>query len=346
MNYNLYNYKRNINNQNYGYLFLGKCDYANILYNWYNSIKTCKKNIDVYYSLLVDSNPYNYNRSGKIKISNFYDKNLINNLILFCKKKNIKHIIIEELFYRFTKEEIETILKIINNLNYIGCSIYWFHNGTKYRNNYKKINYILSKLKIKKIIYGADLYRLSNFNNKIIILPTYYYKYDKNMLYEKFNNDKIIILHCPSKNKGSDIIEAIVNSVIEKYENVEFKIVNKVKHDEIMKNKELSHIYIDQFCDGNNGRTNVGGFGVSSIEALSTGNIVLSLNNNIPYKYFENGFPIIDLKCEEHFVKILNNLLQLSIEELKKKAIESFDYFNKYISYNATSNKIIQLCNV
>jgi hypothetical protein len=326
-----------------GVLFLAKSDYANILYNWYKALMNVY-NAKIYYTCIGDvGSKYNYERSANVYITKMNNNNFVKKIILFCIKKKIRHIIIEELFTKLDNSEITNIKKLLSNLNYFGCNIYWFHNGTKYRVNYKLINNILKTCNIKNFIYGADLYRYSIFNNKTIILPTYNYNYDIDMLNNKYKDDKIIILHCPSKNKGTHIIEKTVNSIIKDYENVEFMSITNISHEEVMKQKKESHIYIDQFCNGEYGTLDIGGFGVSSIESLSTGNIVLSLNKYVNYELLEDKFPIIDIKNIDTFEKNLKELLNLSKNELKKKSIESFNYFNNYISYNYIGNKLMKL---
>ena len=95
-------------------------------------------------------------------------------------------------------------------------------------------------------------------------------------------------------------------------------------------------------CDGVHSSQDVGGFGVSSIEALSTGNIVLSLNHHVDERFLINGFPIINLKNEEKFNQIIAELIHKDKKELLDIANRSFEYFTKHISYHSTYNLFIQ----
>lgn len=223
----------------------------------------------------------------------------------------------------------------------------------------------------KKIIYHAS-YQINNVteNNDYLLqlfVPEIYHHGIKNkskvvipscpleslpnildVINTRKNNPKIVISHFPSRNgqngrcrKGSDIINAQIKRITDKYSHVEYKntpFANR-PHSEIIKSKLNTDIYIDQY------NNEIGGFGVSSLESLTSGCIVLCSINKLPEKEFRkmvnfDNFPIYDISGEaDNIYKVLDNLCQLSKDELAQIALKNIDWINnnlsgkKYLNY-------------
>ena len=99
-------------------------------------------------------------------------------------------------------------------------------------------------------------------------------------------------------------------------------------------------IHIDQF------NTVVGNFGITSIEALINGNIVLSTYNNVNLDEISVNYSQLDLSNKDmvncpiidtsegldHFAHQLEDLCKKTDDDLRELSIRSYDYFVKYMS--------------
>jgi len=223
-----------------------------------------------------------------------------------------------------------------------------FHNGSFYRKYYRNLNQYDKKSYIYKVLYSPDLFRLGNIDKKkkLVINPTFYVEYKKEMIIKKFNKEKLTIFHCPSRDKGTNFIKQKINEIFIKYnlqDKYEFNTTSGITFKEVIELKKHTHIYIGQFCDGKYSSQDVGGYGLSSIEALATGNIVLNLNHNIPVEIMDKNFPIIDLENEIKFESIVLNLLLKDKKELMEIAIKSFEYFTEEIGYKSIYKNFLPL---
>jgi hypothetical protein len=204
---------------------------------------------------------------------------------------------------------------------------------------------------------------------------TLYTSYDKDLdrkkieklIDEKFDTNEIIIFHAPTSKemKGTDLITSITTQVIEYLEKnskdstkKKFKFITpqtyeKTKHlcdketgwidnSEIMKLKEMSHIYIDEF------NPFVGYFGGSTVEALMTGNITFATINNFTPEAMEAAnknidapnCPVIHLgKDPNDFGNILLSFLELPVEEMKQIAKNGLEWYNKTSTHKAVAIK-------
>lgn len=207
------------------------------------------------------------------------------------------------------------------------------HSGSEYRKFYKKYNHQDLDIFDYQIL-NTDLYRLSPLNKKIPLIQCCDIEpvsYDD--LYNRYNEPNIIICHAPSKRhkKGSDAIDEVINRILFKYEHVKYVQLNKnMQHDEILKLKKHAHIYIDQY------NLKVGGFGVSSLESLAYGSIVLcsinNLNKNIWTTLDISPPPIIDIGVNiDDFYDIVDSLISQTKETLLNQSMQSINWYNKYI---------------
>ena len=330
---------------NINILFVCLYDYANIQAEWCKFLEKKFVNdnkITVKYICYKDNIKKRFNYTSPLNTitfnqsENFYD--IVENYII---ENNINNVF-------FEGEDIE-YYSLINRLSLkknINFNI--FHNGSNYRKNFVSTNSYDKNPLINKIIYGSDLYYLGkgiNPSKKIVILPVKYtnFNYTEEDIINKFNCDKVIILHCPSskRRKGSHIIRTVVNNILlkynlyNKYEYIE--LTNKT-NDEIMLFKKKSHIYIDQFFP------DIGGFGVSAIEALVCGNIVLSSMNNIPQGVLPKNFPIIPINDYNYLENTLIKLFLLQRKQLLNIAISTFVNYNKEYDIDNFSKKILDIC--
>jgi len=156
-----------------------------------------------------------------------------------------------------------------------------FHPGSDYRAKYKQFNV---KRGFYKTLYAPDLYRLSlkTPDDGVIwpicsIASTYPEELLIRHIKRRFESDKLIIFHCPSNPdlKGTNSVSHITKSVISRFPKFDYIEVTNQPHNIIMRYRLSSTIHIDQFFP------KIGTFGVSSIESLLMGNIVLSSDNNI-----------------------------------------------------------------
>lgn len=342
-------------------LFLSYTDYANIMGEWTYALKKyCKEyklENQISYLQIKDNGKYThfrgkeYNERHKYKelIEKEQIKPLLENVFSdYIVKYNIKTFIIEDSNFLLVRDD-NWFLSLIkswydkdNTLKFI-----FFHNGSIYRSNSHIYNKFDSNFYIYKVIYGADLFRFGNIdvNKKLIIIPTFFVDYTKEMIKEKFKNEKLTILHCPSRDKGTEFIEKNIKNIITKYnlqDKFRFLIKKGITLEEVLELKKQSHIYIGQFCDGKHSEQEVGGFGLSSIEALATGNIVFCLNNKIPVE-MEKSMPIINLENEEKFESIVSNLLLKDKKDLQDIANKSFEYFNNEIGYKSVYKNFLAL---
>ncbi|MCA9747501.1 MAG: hypothetical protein KC414_00170, partial [Romboutsia sp.] len=111
-----------------------------------------------------------------------------------------------------------------------------------------------------------------------------------------------------------------------------------VSNVEVMEWKKRAVINIDQF------NTTVGNFGITSIEGLINGNIVLSTYNHVNLIDISKNYdkigkkslvecPIIDIsKSVNYFTIKLEEVCKMTKEELIKISIESYDYYIEYMS--------------
>lgn len=192
--------------------------------------------------------------------------------------------------------------------------------------------------------------------------PLYEKEILKDLIENKFNSNKILIFHATTNksSKGTDVITKITEEVIkeinstspityqlittENYPPLKETIKNGwVPHKEIMKIKEQSHIYIDEF------NPSVGYFGVSGVESLMMGNVTMAtVNNSTPESEISSNShlthpgscPVIHLgENPEQFKQILKETLNKPLSELKELAYQSLEWYLKTSTYKSVATK-------
>ena len=190
----------------------------------------------------------------------------------------------------------------------------------------------------------------------------------EDLIDKKFDTNEIIIFHAPTSKemKGSHVISDITNQVIsylesnptENTKNRKFKFITpqtyeKTKHlcdketgwidnSEIMKLKEMSHIYIDEF------NPFVGYFGGSTVEALMTGNVTFATINNFTQDSMQAAnknidapdCPVVHLGANPNdFGNILISFLDKPMVELKQKAKDGLEWYHQTSTHKAVATK-------
>jgi hypothetical protein len=156
-----------------------------------------------------------------------------------------------------------------------------WHPGTNYRNNYNYYNNHPLRSKIYKHLYAIDLYRLSDKKeNDSPLLPYQYFNFNYDVFVSNFKEKLKIkpwtILHIPSNpnTKGTIEIKNIINKLNLNSSLYNFKCLTEIPYQQVIKEKEKSIFYIDQY------NSSVGGYGIASLEALFNSNLTFSTVNN------------------------------------------------------------------
>lgn len=219
-----------------------------------------------------------------------------------------------------------------DNLDYI-CN-----NCTDYNlQNYCFCNHIEKKRKrIENIEKNADFILaqpdISSFiRNKNKILWFFLaddYNPQKEVLLQKFNQEKLKIIHLPSnpKVKQTRIIKPVLEDIAKK--NLAYVTIKEGiwERERILKLLEESHILVNSLGTGYN---------TLAVEAMARGCIVLNSHPDWFRKHVPEA-PIVNISPENLASQI--KLLLKNPEEIEKIASNSIDYFNKYHSLKAVGS--------
>lgn len=195
-------------------------------------------------------------------------------------------------------------------------------------------------------LFVPEIYHLGIQGKGKLIIPSCPLSIPEN-IYEIIENKKkekkIRIYHAcskPGNSKGTATIIQQVQKILKKYEHVEFINIpfRNRRHSEILKTKLKTDIYIDQY------NNHIGGFGVSSLESLNHGCIVLCSINKVPKDInsicgFTRDIPIIDISGE-----VSNIFLQLDrLCNSSKDDLADMMYDNiKWIKDNLTAEPYLK----
>lgn len=144
--------------------------------------------------------------------------------------------------------------------------------------------------------------------------------FGKEEIKAKFKEDKqIIITHLPSNKalKGTKYVERSIMDIKALGYNIQY-LSDGLKHTQVQKILQKTHILIDQFSIGN---------GLLSIEGMANGCVVICRTA----KWFREDFPGLPLiSCEpEELTKTLIYLLE-NHENMLDIALKSFEYYKKF----------------
>jgi len=141
--------------------------------------------------------------------------------------------------------------------------------------------------------------------------------------------EKIRIVHAPSRRgiKGTDVILGAFDQLKEKYDNLEFVLVEGMTQEEAFKVYETADIIVDQVY--------VGTYGVFSIEAMAMGKPVLCYIDDRMWASYPEELPVVSADRDE----IREKLEELILDGEKRRAlgIRGRKYVENYHDFRAVA---------
>lgn len=132
------------------------------------------------------------------------------------------------------------------------------------------------------------------------------------------------ILHAPTNRdfKGTEYILDAVNNLINEGYDIDFKLVENVTHDEIIREFKNCDIYIDQIS--------VGWYGTAALEAMAVGRPTCAFIDDIYYNYIDYAeeIPVVNI-TKENVTNQLRNLIE-NLEVLPALGVRSRQFVEKY----------------
>tara|TARA_R110000823_G_scaffold7613_3_gene27866 strand:- start:874 stop:1923 length:1050 start_codon:yes stop_codon:yes gene_type:complete len=324
--------------------FVSHEDNANVFTNWSSFINESSVDYESR-SLCISKHPYNYSLSHDFDINTDTD----------TKIQEAKKWLSESDFIIFSEENQNCYFKYSTAINFkaiLGIDPIFetkgkklaFYSGTAYRRKSQMFNQMDSKC-FDRILSPLDLYRLTNKDIKTACIfmcektkmPTE--KVTQNII-DKFNSPEWIVSHTPTNRqvKGSDFLLKIMEKTQRLCKNnIKYVETAKLSPQESLQLKDDSCFYIDTLSMGF-GILSTGAHGISSLEALSYGDIVFSSTYNMeeeaikkasyPY-YTENApYPIRNLgQTIDTASNELNHILNLDKGALIQMALDSYSWY-------------------
>lgn len=179
--------------------------------------------------------------------------------------------------------------------------------------------------------------------NKILIFHAMTGQFKLSHIIDQVVGDLVNTLNRRNKRKGIDVEYEYITP--QTYEPIKHLVDEKsgwVPNEEIMKLKEMCHLYVDEF------NPMIGYFGGSSVEALMTGNVTFATINNFEEdaKIAANknidasDCPVIHLGSNpQQFRRIMKEYMDKPIEELKEIAKEGLEWYYKTSTHRAVATK-------
>lgn len=191
------------------------------------------------------------------------------------------------------------------------------HCGAAFRERFEPYNRLDAKLGFSVRFVAPDLYRLGQ-SCRVPTVPMLN-SCDTLVPVEPLPADdgRVRISHSPSdrKKKGSELIIGVLERFAER---AEIDVIESVSHAECLARRARSQIFIDQLQPA------IGGYGVSSIEALAQGCAVLCDYRNVVddvWSFFPRP-PIAQVGSAEQLERAIEQLLDDSAE-LQRRRCES-----------------------
>lgn len=240
----------------------------------------------------------------------------------------------------------------LENLHLRSTAKAWLimHTGDIYRKNYHEYNAVDAD-EFDAQVCAMDLHRLAlpgalTYIGKPISINLRLSLEFSRQKYANTADGEWVISHSPTDYvlKGTENVRKAMEKLTEEFPKVKyleiggpFKERKHIPQPEAVRLRNSSHIYIDQFYSP------IGGFGVSSIEAMSAGVISLCTINNISPEVqnlagLREPLPIIPLPNSENpeswldLYRVLKTVITKPKEELLTKSLEGIAYVNKYFS--------------
>ena len=326
--------------------FLADIDYANVLTEYAHLLNEspdiecksiCLKKHIFGYDLQHDYDILSYN-STQIKEVIDYIKD--SDYIIFGEENS--HL--GTTYWMLDQFKTLTGLDIIE----LDSKILVWHAGSNYRNNASYYNSHPQKHKLHKSLYGIDLFRLSNKEENdapIHIYQNFNFNYDKFISdFEiKLNKRPWTILHIPSNvnTKGTQQITESIEALDLDPNEFEYKVLQNLTHPQVIEEKKKSIFYIDQF------NSNIGGYGVSTLESVITGNLTFSTINNISdsilYLTGKNEIPLVSLGAtqQELYHDLVTHIKVISPELLLEYMMGIGQWMEEFYSPKAITSQFI-----
>lgn len=257
--------------------FIADNDWANVLAEYSYCLNKHSVNIQAK-SICIKAHRFNYNIKHDYVLSTSSTQQK-QEALQFLRDSDII-VFSEEAIGSFII--LETYKQILGlDLLYSDKKLLIWHPGTLYRQNFNFYNNHPLRDKIHKHLYAIDLYRLSPKNNNDTPLFPYQYvdfSYDRFIsgFKSKLKKKPWTILHIPSNAaiKGTDSINASISNLNLDCTEFNYRVLTKVPHSVVMREKQKSLFYIDQ--------VNVnGGYGIASLEAIFLSNLTFSSSHYI-----------------------------------------------------------------
>ena len=326
--------------------FISFEDNANVFTNWSSFINESSVEYESR-SFCLREHPYQYSLTHDFNISTDPE----------TKKQEAKKWLSESDFIIFSEEDQACYFQYSTALNFkvfLGIDPIFetkgkkiaFYSGTAYRRKSQMFNQMDSKC-FDRILSPLDLYRLTNRDEKTACIfmcektkmPS---EKVKQNIVDKFNSSEWIVSHTPTNRqiKGSDFLLKIMEKTQGLCKN-NIKYVEKanLSPKESLQLKNDSCFYIDTLSMGL-GVLSTGAHGISSLEALSYGDIVFSSTYNMeeeaikkasyPYYTEDAPYPIRNLgQTIDTAANELNHILNLDKDALIQMALDSYSWYEK-----------------
>jgi hypothetical protein len=332
--------------------FLGAQDYANIMTHWSHYLNQHTN----YRSQVVCLRPHPFNYAVKHdydlkKIANGRAKQELKRRIVSSSVFIIDDTLLglEKKYHLDADSALSWILRhwFKIDVRLTGLQIGLWHPGSVYRRNHRLFNY----QGYQRIITAPDLYHLSPIKS---LTFTYYpipdpISYDLQNIQDKIN--KKVILHLPSnpKNKGTVVIDQVVEQFISRNRQYRYIRQSGLPYRQVIALKQQSLIYIDLFSFPTGINSS---FGLAGFEALLCGNVTLTslnldqetsdqLRRNLDLKDSRSPFVNIGTSIET-FTSVLDDLGTKSDEDFEQMIRGSWEAANQMVDGKQFANKFVR----
>jgi len=220
-----------------------------------------------------------------------------------------------------------------------------WHTGSRFRQHSKNVNKIFNPI-VDASICCRDVFGLGAKNEKDIPCPV-----NTNILkpnYKRVDNDKIIIAHYPSGNKGINIIKKCIEVVQQSSLKDKFRFNYSEERERVSWKEQIERVsecdvYIEEMREYQKKQL-LSIFGITALEAAALGKIVIT--KFLHLEEYEEKFG----KCGLHIAKTPKELIQqikhivsLSDDDLLELKKQSRDWIVRCHSYEAVALRMVEL---
>jgi glycosyltransferase involved in cell wall biosynthesis len=141
--------------------------------------------------------------------------------------------------------------------------------------------------------------------------------------------------------KGSAVISQALQELVDEGADLEFTVLEKVGHDQVIEEMRRSHVVIDQLVDTK--KTGLASIiGVVALEAMAMGRAVVSSFDQ-EYRRFYPGCPVLAVAPEKDALKHALAGLAIQREELVGLSRSGPEYVREYHSPRATAEEVVKV---